>query len=66
MTLKEHLQFLAMLIPTLLLIVAATVSLAFPGGRVAAAEAGAVDPFDAERVVVVQTEIGPVPAAEAR
>ena len=30
MNLKEHLQFLAMLIPTLLLLSAAAVSLAFP------------------------------------
>jgi hypothetical protein len=30
MNLKEHLQFLAMLIPTVLLLVIAVVSLAFP------------------------------------
>ena len=34
MNLKEHLQFLAMLIPTLLLLSAAAVSLAFPSQSV--------------------------------
>lgn len=34
MTLKEHLQFLAMMIPTLLLLVAVAATLAFPAGRV--------------------------------
>jgi hypothetical protein len=32
MSLKEHLQFLSMMIPTLLLLVAIAVSLAFPAG----------------------------------
>ncbi len=66
MSLKEHLQFLAMLIPTMLLLVAATVSLAFPAGRVGAPEVSGADPFRSERVVMMQTEAGPVATVEVK
>jgi hypothetical protein len=66
MSLKEHLQFLAMLIPTLLLLAAATVSLTFPAGRVAAAEAGAIDLLGPEPVVMAPTEPGSIATVEAK
>ncbi|MGH8700019.1 MAG: hypothetical protein ACREVR_02430 [Burkholderiales bacterium] len=51
MNLKEHLQFLAMMVPTLLLLAAAVVSLAFP-----AQGAGAPSLRLALAPEVVQTE----------
>jgi len=55
MNFKEHLQFLAMMIPTLLLLVAIAVALAAPA---TAAQRQAVRSLDA--VIVLDTEIGPV------
>ena len=55
MNLKEHLQFLIMMIPTLLLLIAVVVTLAWPG---------TTEPQDAqqatEEVAILETEIGPV------
>ena len=55
MNLKEHLQFLIMMIPTLLLLVALVLSLAWPA---------AGEPKNAqqatEEVAILDTEIGPV------
>ena len=58
MSLKEHLQFLAMLIPTLLLLSAAALSLAFPSRTMG-------EPTTA--VALVQgTEIGPFDTVDAQ
>ena len=55
MNLKEHLQFLIMMIPTVLLLVAVVISLAWPAAR---------EPQNAqqatEEVAILDTEIGPV------
>jgi hypothetical protein len=55
MNLKEHLQFLIMMIPTLLLLVAVAATLASPAR--AATEKG--NP-GLDEIAVVETEIGPV------
>ena len=55
MNLKEHLQFLIMMIPTLLLLVAVVVTLAWP----ATAEPQGMEQAT-EEVAVLDTEIGPV------
>jgi len=44
MNLKEHLQFFLLMIPTLLLIIAAVVSLAVPTGSAGAARSEAMGP----------------------
>ena len=55
MNLKEHLQFLIMMIPTLLLLIAALVTLAAPGKAAQRdADSGQVE------IAIVDTEIGPV------
>ena len=55
MNLKEHLQFLIMMIPTLLLLIAAVITLAAP---VKTAQRD-VD-FGLVEIAIVDTEIGPV------
>ncbi len=55
MNLKEHLQFLTMMIPSLLLLVAVVVTLAWPA-KAATQHAQLV----LEEVAVLDTEIGPV------
>ena len=53
--LKEHLQFLLMMIPTLLLLIAAAVTLAAP------AKAAPVDTgLGLDEFAAIETEIGPV------
>ena len=52
MSLKEHLQFLAMLIPTFLLLSAAALSLAFPSRTMGEPTAAVA--------LVQDTEIGPL------
>jgi len=61
MNLKEHLQFLIMMIPTLLLLVAAAVTLVVPAS--AAQEEG--NP-GLEEIAVLETEIGPVQTVVVR
>jgi len=58
---KEHLQFLIMMAPTLLLLVAVLVSLAWPS-RAESQQAQIV----LEEVAVLDTEIGPVPTVAVR
>ena len=63
MNLKEHLQFLILLIPTLLLLIAAVLTLAAPATSAtlaASAEINAPDPFGQQEVIVLDTEIGPL------
>lgn len=53
--LKEHLQFLLMMIPTLLLLIAAAVTLVAP------AKAAPMDAIlELDELAVIETEIGPV------
>ena len=68
MNLKEHLQFLILMIPTLLLIVAAAVTLAAPGRSTApaSAEATTVESVVRQDIVTVDTEIGPAPTVVIR
>lgn len=61
MNLKEHLQFLIMMIPTLLLLIAAVITLAAP---VKLAQMD-VDSGPME-VAIVDTEIGPVETVVVR
>ena len=61
MNLKEHLQFLIMMIPTLLLLVAALASLA---GPVTAEPQKAQQAT--EEVAILDTEIGPVVTVAVR
>lgn len=66
MNLKEPLQFLAMLIPTLLLLALAAFTLAIPEGYPApdrAAPANVADSLAPERDAVVPTELGPLGTA---
>ena len=58
MNLKEHLQFLAMLLPTLLVAAALFLSLAVAARDLS--RDGAAPPAASEAVAVQQTEIGPV------
>ena len=63
MSIKEHLQFLAMMIPTLLLLAFAALTLAIPDGSPAtqgASATSAADPMGQDKVPVLQTEIGPL------
>lgn len=53
--LKEHLQFLLMMIPTLLLLIAAAVTLAAPA-KAAPVDAG----LGLDKFAVIETGIGPV------
>lgn len=55
MNFKEHLQFLAMMIPTLLLLVAIAVALAAPA-KAAQLDAG----VGLDELAVIETELGPV------
>lgn len=55
MNLKEHLQFLIMMIPTLLLLIAAVITLAAP---VKATQRDVN--FGLVEIAIVDTEIGPV------
>ena len=61
MNLKEHLQFLMMMIPSLLLLVAAVVTLAWPA---------TAEPQNAEQgmeeIAILDTEIGPVVTVAVR
>lgn len=61
MNLKEHLQFLVMMIPTLLLLVAAVVTLAAP-----AKAAQEPSSLSLEEFVVVESEIGPIQTVVVR
>jgi hypothetical protein len=69
MNLKEHLQFLAMMIPTLLLLAALFVSIAFPAQGV---EADSVRPALSETIAVAEvsfaddSDCGPAVSATAR
>ena len=56
MSIKEHLQFFAMMIPTLLLLLAAVISLAAPIPSMGASQPTGVDSTAA---IVVDTEAGP-------
>ena len=59
--LKEHLQFLLMMIPTLLLLIAAAVTLAAP------AKADQLDArLGLEELAVIETAIGPVQTVVVR
>jgi hypothetical protein len=59
--LKEHLQFLIMMIPTLLLLIAAVVTLAAP------AKAAQLDAkFAPGEFAFIETEIGPVQTVVVR
>ena len=63
MNIKEHLQFLILMIPTLLLLIAAIISLATPATGAtppATAAASTQDPFGDQEFVELDTEIGPV------
>jgi hypothetical protein len=60
MNFKEHIQFLVMMIPTLLLLIAAAISLAVPGAPYAS------EPAVVEYAVMVDTEAGPQHAAAVR
>jgi len=69
MNLKEHLQFLAMMIPSLLLLAAAVVSLAFPAQGAGAPPPRlvlAADAPEAEAAIVHDTDIGPMSSAPIR
>lgn len=69
MNLKEHLQFLILLIPTLLLLIAAVLTLAAPAtSATLAASVGinASDPFGQQEIVALDTEIGPLLTVTAR
>ena len=61
MNLKEHLQFLIMMIPTLLLLIAAVFTLAAPV-KAAQHDAG----FELVEIAIVDTEIGPVQTVVVR
>lgn len=61
MNLKEHLQFLIMMIPTLLLLIAVAATLALPAR--AAQEVG--NP-GVDEIAFVETEIGPVATVVVR
>lgn len=63
MSIKEYLQFLAMMIPTLLLLALAALTLAIPDGSPAtqgAAATSAPEPMGNDKAAVVPTEIGPL------
>lgn len=63
MNLKEYLQFLILLLPTLLLLIAAVLTLAAPATSATLAtsvEINAPDPFGHQEVVALDTEIGPL------
>lgn len=63
MSFKEHLQLLAMMVPTILLLVAITFSLAFPGRSVEAPEARTelvADLSGTGASSFTDTDIGPV------
>lgn len=70
MNIKEHLQFFVLMIPTLLLLVAAVITLAAPSGGTASPRAneatGAEPHARQELAVVVDTEGGPLNAVAAR
>ena len=69
MNLKEHLQLLAMMIPTLLLLAAAAASLAFPAQSAGAPSVGpalAASLPETEAAIFQDTDIGPVSSAPAR
>ena len=61
MNLKEHLQFLIMMVPTLLLLIAAAVTLAGPA-RASQPQAN----LGLEEIAVLETEIGPVQTVVVR
>ncbi len=61
MNLKEHLQFLIMMIPTMLLLIAAVITLAAPG-KAARQDAD----YGLVEIAVVDTEIGPVETVVVR
>ena len=63
MNIKEHVQFLILMIPTLLLLVAAVITLAAPArsaSELPPAGQRAADAFGAKEYVQVDTEIGPM------
>ena len=69
MNIKEHLQFFVLMIPTLLLLVAAVITLAAPtpgAGGPRAFEATSTDPQARQEFPVVETEAGPPHAVAAR
>lgn len=69
MNLKEHLQFLILMIPTLLLLIAAVLILAAPATSATletSAAMNASDPFEHREVVALDTEIGPLRTVAAR
>ncbi len=63
MSIKEHLQFFVMMIPTLLLLAAAVVSLVAPIPSAGAAQSSGAD-WNA--AIVVDTETGPAHAMAVR
>lgn len=66
MNLKEHLQFLIMIIPTLLLLTAVAASLAFPAQSAGAPSVGlalAASLAETEAAIVQDSHIGPVNSA---
>jgi hypothetical protein len=69
MSLKEHLQFLAMLIPTLLLLLALAVTFAYPGearGGPLPSETVAQLPLTGGETALIGTGIGPLGNVTAR
>ena len=67
MNFKEHLQFLVMMIPTLLLLIAAVVTLAAPTGAPSAAEATSAEHYARHELAgVVDAEAGPLHAVAVR
>lgn len=66
MNLKEHLQFLMMMIPTLLLLAAAVITLAAPAPSVGAQQSTGADSPHLEVAMVVETEAGSLNAVSVR
>ena len=69
MNIKEHVQFLVLMIPTLLLLIAAVLSLAAPAKSAAEAPPAAVtaaDPAACQEFVAVDTGIGSLTVFTAR
>ncbi len=69
MNVKEHLQLLAMMIPTLLLLTAVVASLAFPVQSAEAPSAGmvlAASVIDAEVDIIQDIDTGPASSTPAR
>ncbi len=63
MNIKEHVQFLILMIPTLLLLIAVVLTLAAPAGSAnqpPAAEQKTADLFGQQEVVELDTDIGPM------